>query len=161
MAYSGVTKMKEDLNPVFLWKGIKVDLVSYMVISVECQQVKVEHRHPTGFLQPHAIPESKWEVILMDFIVGFPLMARRHDSIFVVDDTLTKNAHFILVCTMCQALNIARVVFSEIVKLHGITRRIISNHGLVFKGRFWTSFQEALGAKPNFSSTHHPETDRK
>ena len=61
--------------------------------------MKDEHRHPEGLLQPHTIPELKWEVISMDFIVGFPLMERIHDSIFVVVDTLTKSAHFILVRT--------------------------------------------------------------
>jgi hypothetical protein len=66
-----------------------------VVICLEFQLVKAEHRHPTRLLQPHAIPESKWEVISMDFIVGFPLMARIHDSIFVVVDTLMNNAHFI------------------------------------------------------------------
>jgi hypothetical protein len=62
--------------------------------------VKVEHRHLVELLQPHAIPESKWEVISMDFIVGVPLTARRHDSIFLVVDTLTKSAHFIPMCMM-------------------------------------------------------------
>jgi hypothetical protein len=37
---------------------------------IECQRVKVEHRHLTSFLQPNDIPQSKWEVISMDFIVG-------------------------------------------------------------------------------------------
>jgi hypothetical protein len=32
----------------------------------------------------------------MDFIVGFPLTTRRHDSIFVVVDTLKNSAHFII-----------------------------------------------------------------
>jgi hypothetical protein len=71
--------------------------------------VKDEHRHPTLLLQPHAIPELKWEVISMDIIVGLPLMARKHYSIFVVVDTLTKSAHFIPVCMKYQAPNIARV----------------------------------------------------
>jgi hypothetical protein len=62
--------------------------------------VKVKHRHLVGLLQSHIIPKSKWEVISMDFIVGLPLMVRRHDSIFVVVDTLTKSAHFIPVRTM-------------------------------------------------------------
>jgi hypothetical protein len=39
----------------------------------------------------------------MEFIVGLPLMARRHYLIFVVVDTLTKSAVFIPVCTMYQA----------------------------------------------------------
>jgi hypothetical protein len=31
----------------------------------------------------------------MDFIVGLSLMERRHDSTFVVVDTMMKSAHFI------------------------------------------------------------------
>jgi hypothetical protein len=60
--------------------------------------MKDEHRHLAGLLQQHTIPESKWEVISMEFIVGFPLTTRRHDSLFVVVETLKKSAHFILVC---------------------------------------------------------------
>jgi hypothetical protein len=58
----------------------------------------------------------------MDSIVGLPLTARRHDSIFVVLDTLMKSAHFIPMCTMYQALDIARVFISEIVRLMACLR---------------------------------------
>jgi hypothetical protein len=95
MAHSGVTKIREDLKPLFFYKGMKADIVNYVARCLECQQVKDEHRHLAGLLQPHVIPKSKWEVILMDFIVGFPLTTRRHDLIFIVVDTLTKSAHFI------------------------------------------------------------------
>jgi hypothetical protein len=95
----------------------------------------------------------------MDFIVGLPLTARRHDSIFVVVDTLTKSAHFMLVCTTYQAPDIDRVFIREIVRLHGVPKRIISDRGLVFTGQFWTSFQEALGTELNFSNAYHPETE--
>jgi hypothetical protein len=70
----------------------------------------------------------------MDFIVGLPLTARRHDSIFVVVDTLTKSAHFIPVCMTYQAPDIARVFISEIVRLHGVPKKIISDRGSVFTG---------------------------
>ena len=103
MAHLGVTKMRADLKPLFFWRGMKADIVNYVARRLECQQVKAEHRHLAGLLQPHAIPESKWEVISMDFIVGLPLMTRRHDLIFVVVDTLTKSAHFILVRTTYRA----------------------------------------------------------
>jgi hypothetical protein len=63
----------------------------------------------------------------MDFIAGFPLVARRHDSIVLVVDTLTKSAHFIPVHTTYQAPEIARVFMSEIVRLHGMPKRIISD----------------------------------
>ena len=95
----------------------------------------------------------------MDFFVRFPLTARRHDSIFVVVDTLMKIAHFILVCMTYQAPNIARVFINETVRWHGVPKRIMSNQGSVFIGRFWTSFQEALGTQLNFSTTYHLEKD--
>jgi hypothetical protein len=139
---------------------MKANIVNYVARCLECQQVKAKHRHPAGLLQPHAIPESKWEAISMDFIVGLPLTTRRHDSIFVVVDTLTKSAHFIPMRTMYQAPDIARVFISEIVRLHGVPKRIISDRGSVFTRRFWTSFQEALGTQLNFSTAYHPETDR-
>jgi hypothetical protein len=159
MAHPGVTKMGAYLKPLFFWKGMKADIVNFVARCLECQQVKAEHRHPAGLLQPHAIPKLKWEVISMDFIVGLPLTPRRHDWIFVVVDTLTKSAHFIPVHTTYQELDIARVFISEIVRLHGIPKNIISDRGLVFTGRFWTSFQEALGTQLNFSTAYHPETD--
>jgi hypothetical protein len=30
MAHMGVTKMKVDLKPLFFWKGMKADIVSYV-----------------------------------------------------------------------------------------------------------------------------------
>ena len=68
----------------------------------------------------------------MDFIVGLPLTTRRHDLIFVVVDTLTKSAHFIPMRIMYQAYDIAIVFITEIVRLHGVPKRIISNRGSVF-----------------------------
>ena len=105
------------------------------------------------------ILESKWEVISMDFIVGLPLTTRRHDYIFVVIDTLKKSAHFIPVHTTYHASYISRVFVSEIMRLHGVPRRIISDHGSVFTLWFWTTFQEYLGMKLNFSIAYHPEID--
>jgi hypothetical protein len=72
----------------------------------------------------------------MNFIVGLSLTTTRHDSIFVVVDTLTKSAHFFPMRTTYQALDITIVFISEIARLHGVPRRIIYDQGLVFTGRF-------------------------
>jgi hypothetical protein len=96
----------------------------------------------------------------MDFIDGFPLTTRRHDSIFVVVDTLMKSSHFIHVRMTYQAPDIARVFTSDIVRLHGVPKRLISDRGSVFTEGFWTSFQEALGTQLNFGTAYHPKTDR-
>jgi hypothetical protein len=56
MSHPGVTNIREDLKSIFFWKGMKAYIVNYMVRCLECQQVKDEHRHLVGLLQPHAIP---------------------------------------------------------------------------------------------------------
>jgi hypothetical protein len=159
MAHPRVTKMRVELKPLFLWKGMKAYIVNYVARCLECQQVKAKHRNLAGLLQPHAITESKWEVILMDFIIGLSLTVRRHESIFVVVDTLMKSAHFIPMRTMYQAPDIAIVFISEIVRLHDVPKRIISDRRSMFTERFWTSFQEALGTQLNFSTAYHSKTD--
>jgi len=72
----------------------------------KCQQVKAEHQHPTGLLQPLPIPEWKWKVLSMDLITGLPTTAKQHYSIMVVVYKLTKAAHLIPVKSTHKTLPI-------------------------------------------------------
>ena len=126
---------------------------------LECQRVKAEHRHPGGLLQPHEILEWKWDVISMDFIVGLPLSSHRHDAILVTVDTLTKVAHFSPVRTTYIEKNIAQVFLRDIVRLHGVPCKIISDKDSLFTSSFWRELQSALGTRLNFSTVYHPQTD--
>ena len=63
----------------------------------ECQQVKTEHQHPAGLLQLLPIPSWKWEIISLDCITGLPRNKNQNDSILVVIDKISKEAHFIRV----------------------------------------------------------------
>ena len=63
----------------------------------------------------------------MDFVVGFPLTSLRHNAILVVVDKLTKSAHFIPVRDTYDVTNVARVFINEIVHLHGVQKKIISD----------------------------------
>jgi hypothetical protein len=86
---------------------MKKDVADYIARCMECQKVKAEHKHPGGLLQPLPIPEKKWEVITMDFIRGLPRTNKKHDSIMVAVEKLTKAAHFVLVKATQTTTNIA------------------------------------------------------
>ena len=73
----------------------------------------------------------------MDFVVGLPLTGRKHDSIWVVMDRLTKSAHFLLVRTDYSLDKIAELYIKEIVRLHEIPISIISDRDPRFTSRFW------------------------
>jgi hypothetical protein len=96
-AHPSVNKMYVDMRKLFFWVGMKRDVVHFVAKCLECQQVKADHHHPTGLLQPHDVPMTKWEVISMDFVVEFPLTSHRHNPILVIVDKLIKSDHFILV----------------------------------------------------------------
>ena len=101
-----------------------------------CQKVKEEHQVLSELLQPIRIPEWKWDRITMDFVVELPLTGRKHDSVWVVVDRLTKSAHFLLVRTDYSLDKLAELYISEIVWLHGIPISIISDRDPRFTSRF-------------------------
>ena len=75
----------------------------------------------------------------MEFIVGFPLTSSRHNAILVVVDKLTKSAHFIPVRDTYDVTDVERVFINEIVRLHGVPKKIIFDRDPKFTSRFWTS----------------------
>jgi hypothetical protein len=145
----------------FFWSGMKKDIVDYITRCIECQKMKVEHKHPAGLLQPLPIPKNKWEFITMDFITGLHRMNKKHNSIMVVVEKLTKDAHFVLVKTTHTLANIEEIFMKEISRLHGIPRTIISDKDTKFTSNLWRGLFKGFGTNLNFSKTHHPQTDGK
>ena len=95
----------------------------------------------------------------MDFMIGLPLTGRKHDSVWVVVDRLTKSAHFLLVRIDYSLDKLVELYIKEIVRLHGILVSIISDRDPRFTSRFWGKLQEVLGTRINFSTTFHLQMD--
>ena len=104
--------------------GMKKEIADYIARCLECQKVKFEHRHPTGFLQPLQIPEWKWDVVNMDFITKLPKTRSQHDVIMVVVDKLTKASQFIQFKTTRKETEITYIYIKEVSRLHGISKEI-------------------------------------
>jgi hypothetical protein len=51
--HPGYQKMITTTRKLFYWPRLKNDIVDYLAKCLECQQVKEEHRHPTGFCNPY------------------------------------------------------------------------------------------------------------
>jgi hypothetical protein len=65
----------------------------------------------------------------MDFISGIPRSEKGHNSIWVIIDRLTKSAHFIPVGIDYRPHQYTQIYVDQIVRLHGVPRAIISDHG--------------------------------
>jgi hypothetical protein len=138
---------------------MKREIARYVSECDICQRVKASHLKIAGSLQSLPIPSWKWEDISMDFIVGLPNTPQRHDSIWVIVDRLTKTAHLLPVHTTYNAKKYAEIYLDQIVRLHGISKTIISDRRAQFIARFWEQLQHSLGTKLIRSSVYHPQTD--
>ncbi|KAK2401008.1 hypothetical protein QL285_050644 [Trifolium repens] len=138
---------------------MKKDVAEYVASCLTCQKAKIEHQRPAGMLQSLDIPEWKWDSISMDFITGLPKTRRKHDSIWVIVDRLTKSAHFLPVRATDTAAKLTDIYIAEIVRLHGILSSIVSDRDPKFISHFWRTLHEALGTKLRLSSAYHPQTD--
>lgn len=54
---------------------------------------------------------------------------------------------------------VAQIFIKEIIRLHGIPKKIISNWEAKFTSRFWKELFASLGTKLAFSTTYHPQSD--
>jgi site-specific DNA-adenine methylase len=72
----------------------------------------------------------------MDFITNFSRTSKKHDSIIVVVEKLTKATHFILVKSEHKASNIVEIYRQEIAKLYGVPKTIVSDRDSKFTSNF-------------------------
>eukprot|EP00253_Pinus_taeda_P017231 PITA_17231 len=157
--HPGYQKMITAIRKEYFWPGMKKSIVEYLARCLECQEIKAEHQHPAGLLQPLSVPEWKWEIISMDFITGLPRTKRNNDSIFVVVDKLSKAAHFIPVQSTYKAAQIAHIFMQNVFRLHGLPKTIVSDRDVKFTSAFWKTLFAELGTQLNFSTAYHPQTD--
>eukprot|EP00253_Pinus_taeda_P030817 PITA_30817 len=138
---------------------MKKNVAEYLARCLECQQINAEHQYPAGLLQPLPIPEWKWETISMDVIIGLPKTNKNTDSIMVVVDKLSKEAHFILVQSTYRVVQIANIFMQTVFKLHGFPKMIILDRDVKFTSAFWKTLFVELETQLNFSIAYHPQID--
>ncbi|KAD7478106.1 hypothetical protein E3N88_01242 [Mikania micrantha] len=157
--HPGATKMYQDLRKDYWWPGMKFNVMQYVNKCLTCAQVKAEHQKPYGYVQPLEVPEWKWEHITMDFITKLPLTAKRHDTIWVIVDRLTKSAHFLPIRETYTSEKLSELFVKEIITRHGVPVSIVSDRDTRFVSRFWKRFHESMGTRLNISTAYHPQTD--
>ena len=71
-------------------------------------------------------------------------------------DIFFKMAHFIPCKKTSDDEHVPKILFKEVVRLHGLPRSIISDRDIKFVGYFWRTLWKKMGIELKFSSTFHP-----
>jgi hypothetical protein len=156
--HSGIHATYHRLKKLFIWKGMKMDVQSYIQQCIICQKAKCERLHPARLLQPLPVPQGAWQDLTMDFIETLP-KSEGYDTIMVVVDRFSKYAHFMPLKHPFSAPSVAQIFLDQVVKLHGLPKSIVSDRDKIFTSSFWTQLFKLMGTQLNLSTAYHPQTD--
>ena len=79
--------------------------------------------------------------------------------ILVIIDQLTNMVHYKSVKVTIDALGLGKVLLDMVVWHHALLDSIVTNKGLLFTSKFWSSLCYFLGVKQRLSTAFHPQTD--
>jgi len=111
-----------------------------------CLRMKPIRQAPVGKLHPLQIPDSRWDMLSVDFVVELPLSSR-YDAMMTVVDSVSKRVHFIPTHTTVTAEGVARLFLYQVWKLHGLPMCIVSDRGPQFVACFTKELYCLLGIK--------------
>jgi len=93
----------------------------------------------------------------MDFITNLPNVIG-YDQCWVIVDRFTKMAHFIPL-KIRKAKELALIFVREVWRLHGLTKRVVSDRDTLFMTLFWSEVMRLVEVELVKSSAYHPQID--
>ena len=145
----------EEVERQFYWPGLKRGVAKIVGQCRTCQLAK-HRKQNTSLCTPLPMPGRPWQGVSMNFVLGLPRTFRKHNSILVVVDHLSKMAHFPPCSKTSDVSKIAKLYFDEIVQLYGLSKTIVSNRDVRFMSYFWKTLWHLVGTKLKFSTTFNP-----
>jgi hypothetical protein len=156
----GRDKTMQQMKRRFVWPKMDADIESYVLSCEQCQRNKPSQQRTSGLLMPIEPPDSPGHTWSMDFIVNLPPCRRTgNDCIIVFVCKMSKLRHFVACKTSIDAPTTARLFLENVVRLHGMPERIISDRDPRFTAHFWQAFWKGLGTTLSMSTAYHPQTD--
>jgi len=156
--HPGHWKTLELVSRNYWWPQMSRYIGQYVSTCDLCLRTKPVRQAPVGELHPLRIPDSRWDMLSVDFVVEL-LLSSGHDAVMTVVDLVSKWAHFIPTHTTVTAEGAARLFLHQVWKLHGLPKYVVSDRGLQFIARFTRELYQLLGIKLASATAWHPQTD--
>ena len=115
---------------------------------------------PYRDLQSLPVLTHRWKDFSMNFITGLPISTdwkrESYDSILVIVDWLTIMMHYELVKVTIDAPRLAEVILDMVVWHHDLLNLIVSDRGLLFTSKFWSSLCYFLSIERGLLTAFYP-----
>lgn len=134
--HSSIHATYHRVKSLFAWPRLKQSITQYVQSCQVCQQAKGEHIKLPGLLQPLPVPSRAWIVVSLNFMEGLP-KSEGYDVIMLVIDKFTKYAHFLALAHPYNVVQVAKMYFNQIYRLHGLPQALISDRDKDFTSSLW------------------------
>ena len=151
-------KIYELLIRNYYWPNMQCFVNQYVQNCYTCTCIKTPRHAKFEVLQPLPVPQHRWKDMIMNFIVGLPLVDG-YDSVCVSVNRLTKEQHLTACHFIITSEGLADLFIRDIFRLHGLPDSVTSDWGPQFIGAAWKQVCRKLGIKAQLFTAFHPETD--
>lgn len=158
--HQGVNRMYAAMRPTLFWPKMAGDIRRFCRTCELCQRNKAAQRIPHAPSEPLETPSLPWESVSLDFM-DLPMSTRGHDSVLVVTDRFSGMLHCVPTTRTATARDTVDLMLTEVVRLHGVPRSIVSDRDVRFTSELWASLWEALGTRLKMTTAHRPQADGK
>jgi hypothetical protein len=123
-----------------------------------CLHTKPSCNPPTRELHPLPVLDALWDTVSEDFIVKL-LESEKKDTVMVVVDSITKQAHFVDTITTLSVAGTAKLYIQHIWKHHRLPRKALSDRGPQFVAEFMKEFYRLLEIKLAATTAYYSQGD--
>jgi len=118
--------------------------------------MKNRTEEPAGKLKLSEVPQKTWTHLIVDFIMKLPVVAGK-DTILVVCNRLSKMTHFVVMTEGTLAEGLARLLWDNVWKLHGLLESVVLDKRPQFVTELTKELNRMLGIKTKLSTAFHPQ----
>ena len=134
------------------------DVEKYVEGCNLCQRMKNRTEEPAGKLKLSEVLQKMWTHLTVDFITKLLVVAGK-DAILVVCDRLSKMTYFMATTEGTSAKGLARLLWDNVWKLHGLPESIVLDRGPQFVAKLTKELNRMLGIRTKLLTAFHPQTD--
>jgi len=144
--HPGRWKTLELVSRNYWWPQMSRYIGQYVSTCDLCLWTKPWRHSPVSELQPLSVPDARWDMLSVDFVVELP-ESSGHDAVMTVVDSVSKRVHFVPMHTTVTAKGAARLFLHHVWKLHGLPKRVVSDRGPQFVALFTKELYRLLGVR--------------
>lgn len=156
----GFAKTYDKVYTRYYWDNMHRDIRKFIAGCADCQIRKGPiNDKPPGGLQPIEIQDLQpFDMIGIDILGPLSKTTSQNNNIIVCTDYVTRFA-ITKAIPSAKAEEIATFLVEQVISIHGVPRKILSDRGQVFRSEMVRELVKNMGSESIYTTSYHPQTN--